>query len=299
MAGPVPSNAASLVAACGLRADSVITAACAPSSSLSRPCDEAADPGDRRRVAQPRGRRHARGLAADPLKAAGMSPRGTWSRCCGCSVSWSPRPMTDSCALSLSWPQATRHGGSATSADKARRRDMTAHLAGEQLSRPGRGRPRVLERRFPGQDVDVAEFARVQPRRAAHRPLGTSELPSDVRGRVPGAEGSHELLAALLGDDAAASAAAAAKLAADPNRARPATAPGSRLACAAVGERRCHSLGPEAAGPGRQREQRGETARSYQEEARADRGRLANAESRGQVRPVASVTPPSAIATRR
>jgi Cft2 family RNA processing exonuclease len=73
-----------------------------------------------------------------------------------------------------------------------------------------------LQRRFPGQDVDVADFARVNRAALLTALAGSGQLRAIARASCPDAPGSDELLAALLGDDGAVAAAAAAKLAAGP-----------------------------------------------------------------------------------
>jgi Cft2 family RNA processing exonuclease len=73
----------------------------------------------------------------------------------------------------------------------------------------------VIERLFPGQDVDVGAFARANRTKLLNAIAGNSELRDAVRAAHPEAEGSHELLAALVGNDTAASAAAAERLATD------------------------------------------------------------------------------------
>ena len=75
----------------------------------------------------------------------------------------------------------------------------------------------VLERRFPGQDIGVVAFARTNRSLLLTAISSSRQLRDVVRTAHPEAEGSHELLVALLGDDSAASAAAAEKLAADPS----------------------------------------------------------------------------------
>jgi Cft2 family RNA processing exonuclease len=73
----------------------------------------------------------------------------------------------------------------------------------------------VIERRFPGQDIDVIAFARTNRTELLNAISRSSQLRDAVRTAHPEAEGSHELLAALIGDDAAASAAAMERLATD------------------------------------------------------------------------------------
>ena len=74
----------------------------------------------------------------------------------------------------------------------------------------------MLERRFSGRDVDVTAFAKANRIPLLTAISGSSQLRDAVRTAHPEAESSHELLAALLGDDSAASSAAAEKLATDP-----------------------------------------------------------------------------------
>lgn len=75
----------------------------------------------------------------------------------------------------------------------------------------------VLDHRFPGQAVGVSAFARTNRTALLTAISNSSQLRHVVRTTHPEAEGSHELLAALLGDDAAASAMAAEKLASHPS----------------------------------------------------------------------------------
>jgi Cft2 family RNA processing exonuclease len=74
----------------------------------------------------------------------------------------------------------------------------------------------VLERRFSGREIDVTAFAKANRVQLLTAISGSSQLRDIVRAAHPVVESSHELLAALLGDDSAASSAAAEKLATDP-----------------------------------------------------------------------------------
>jgi Cft2 family RNA processing exonuclease len=107
---------------------------------------------------------------------------------------------------------------------------VTGPLPGEQLTRILAAAARVvLERLFPGQCIDVVEFARANRANLLDAISGSRQLREVVRAACPEAGVSHELLAALLGDDVAASATAAEKLAADPGAlALPRTNAGSR-----------------------------------------------------------------------
>lgn len=150
-------------------------------------------------------------------------------------------------------------------------------MAGEQLTRilTAAARP-VLERRFPGQDVDVSGFARANRPALLSALSASHQLRALARDACPDAERSHELLAALLGDDSAASAAAAVKLTADPNllaphrtsgksRTRSAAAPSAQLGT--DGNRDLHSTNAEK-----------QLART-KKKLDLHRGRLENAES--------------------
>jgi Cft2 family RNA processing exonuclease len=95
---------------------------------------------------------------------------------------------------------------------------VTGPTPGQQLSNILAAASRaVLERRFPGQDIGVVAFARTNRTMLLTAISSSSQLRDVVRTAHPEAEGSHELLAALLGGDAAASAAASEKLATDPS----------------------------------------------------------------------------------
>jgi Cft2 family RNA processing exonuclease len=94
--------------------------------------------------------------------------------------------------------------------------------AGEQLTQVLFATARiVLERRFPGQGIDVAGFARTNRAKLLYAIAGSSELRQIVRAACPDVEGSHELLAWLLGDDLSTAVTAAAKLVADPSALAP------------------------------------------------------------------------------
>jgi Cft2 family RNA processing exonuclease len=75
----------------------------------------------------------------------------------------------------------------------------------------------VMERRFPGRDICVSEFARANRVQLLTVISRNRQLREDLRAQLPEAGKSHELLAALLADDTSASVAAAERLTSDPN----------------------------------------------------------------------------------
>ena len=154
---------------------------------------------------------------------------------------------------------------------------MTAHLAGEQLSRVLATSARfVLERRFPGQDIDIGEFTDANRPALLAALCGSRELRALVRDTCPEAERSHELLAVLLGDDAAASAGAAAKLTADLNALAPPRMPG-RSPARSVSAPSAH---PGSDGrPGRHSTNADKQLARTRRKLELHRGRLKNAES--------------------
>jgi Cft2 family RNA processing exonuclease len=134
----------------------------------------------------------------------------------------------------------------------------------------------VVRRRFPGQDVDVADFARVNGA-ALLTALGTSgELRAIARASCPDAPCGHELLAALLGDDGAVAAAAAARLASGPEVLAPSRAGGGQ--CAAVATAAPSRPGKDA-GTGRQHSNADKQLARAKKKLELHRGRLANAEA--------------------
>ena len=99
---------------------------------------------------------------------------------------------------------------------------MTGPTPGHQLTQILAAAARVvLERRFPGQDTDVAAFARANRTQLLVAMSRSSQLRDVVRCAHPEAGSSHEVLAALLDDDSAVSAIAAEKLVADPTALAP------------------------------------------------------------------------------
>jgi Cft2 family RNA processing exonuclease len=127
----------------------------------------------------------------------------------------------------------------------------------------------VIDRRFPGRDIDIAEFARVNRGPLLAALSRDSQLRALVRDACPEAAGGYELLAALTGDDSVAAAAAAEKLAADPGALTPPPVPTKAAPLARPGA--------DASRERRQSNAEKELART-KKKLDLHRGRLTNAE---------------------